>query len=65
MTDKQLERRVVPMELRLERRAEGEVPHLIGHAAVFNRVSVDLGGWVGGSRGRTRGPSSSRRTRSA
>jgi HK97 family phage prohead protease len=46
MTDKRLERRVVPMELRIERRAEGDLPHLIGHAAVFNRLSVDLGGWV-------------------
>jgi HK97 family phage prohead protease len=40
-----LERRVVPMELRVRRQAGG-TPHLVGHAAVFNRQSVDLGGWV-------------------
>lgn len=39
-----MEQRVYPVELRVERRAEGQ-PMLVGHAAVFNSSSVDLGGF--------------------
>lgn len=40
----EIERRVVPMELRVERR-EGNKPTVVGHAAVFNQLSEDLGGF--------------------
>jgi Escherichia/Staphylococcus phage prohead protease len=39
-----IERRVVPMELRVERR-EGAIRRLSGHAALFNSLSEDLGGF--------------------
>lgn len=44
--DEHLERRAWPME-RLEVRAEGEGarPVIVGYAAVFDQLSVDLGGW--------------------
>lgn len=40
-----MEQRVYPVELRVERRAEGQGAMLVGHAAVFNSSSVDLGGF--------------------
>lgn len=46
MSEKRLERRIAPATLKVERRAEGEAPHIVGHAAVFNRQSVDLGGFT-------------------
>lgn len=39
-----IERRVFPMELRVERRADG-TPMIVGHGAVFNVMSEDLGGF--------------------
>lgn len=40
-----IERRTVALDgLRAERREDGAV-HLVGHAAVFNQLSVDLGGF--------------------
>lgn len=39
-----IERRMLPVEIRVERR-DGEPPKIIGHAAVFNQLSEDLGGF--------------------
>ena len=44
MTTQTIERRVFATELRIERRATGE-NMLVGHAAVFNSASEDLGGF--------------------
>jgi HK97 family phage prohead protease len=44
MTTLAIERRLYDTNLRIERRAEGR-PVLVGHAAVFNAASVDLGGF--------------------
>jgi HK97 family phage prohead protease len=44
MTTLQIERRMFTSELRVERRADG-APQLVGHAAVFNSTSEDLGGF--------------------
>lgn len=40
----EIERRIFTTEMRIERRAEG-TPVLVGHAAVFNATSLDLGGF--------------------
>lgn len=40
----EIERRVFTTEMRIERRSEGS-PVLVGHAAVFNASSLDLGGF--------------------
>lgn len=42
---KNKERRMLDVELRVEARQEGEPPKIIGHAAVFNQLSEDLGGF--------------------
>ena len=44
MTQEDIERRAVLTEIRVDR-AEGKKPKIVGHAAVFNRKSEDLGGW--------------------
>lgn len=44
MTTQQIERRQFSTDLRIERRAEGRSV-LMGHAAVFNSASEDLGGF--------------------
>jgi HK97 family phage prohead protease len=44
MTTQQIERRVFTTDFRIERRAEG-ASVLVGHAAVFNSASEDLGGF--------------------
>lgn len=40
-----IERRYVRSDLRIERRADGEMPTLAGYAAVFNQRSVELWGF--------------------
>lgn len=44
MTTQQIERRIFSTELRVERRAN-DATVLVGHAAVFNAPSLDLGGF--------------------
>ena len=44
MTD--LEKRIYPMDVRVETRAEGEGDRIVGYAAVFNRDSEDLGSFT-------------------
>jgi HK97 family phage prohead protease len=44
MMGKQMERRVFPVEMRVKRGEDGK-PQIRGHAAVFNRLSEDLGGF--------------------
>lgn len=39
------EARIWPAEVRIERRGEDEAPVGVGHAAVFDKLSVDLGGF--------------------
>jgi HK97 family phage prohead protease len=40
-----IERRAFTVDrLAIERRAEGETPHIVGHAAVFN-TTIDIGRW--------------------
>lgn len=39
------ERRILPFEVRAETRGDGQLPVLRGHAAVFNVMSEDLGGF--------------------
>lgn len=43
-TEATIERRLYDTEMRVERRAEGATV-LVGHAAVFNSMSLDLGGF--------------------
>lgn len=40
----ELEKRIYPVELRVQKR-EGKLPMIMGHAAVFNTLSEDLGGY--------------------
>ena len=40
-----LERRSFPFEITEVRKVEGEPTEIIGHAAVFNKLSDDLGGF--------------------
>lgn len=44
MTTQQIERRIFDASVRIETRAEGQRV-IVGHAAVFNSMSVDLGGF--------------------
>ena len=44
MTQEEIERRAVVSEIRVDR-AEGKKPRIVGHAAVFDKKSEDLGGW--------------------
>jgi HK97 family phage prohead protease len=37
--------RTLPITLTVEQRAEGEGKKIVGHAAVFNSLSEDFGGW--------------------
>lgn len=41
----EIEKRAFDVEIEIEERAEGRMPSIIGHAAVFNSLSENLGGF--------------------